>query len=70
MEDYEVTQGENRADKLATLSHLIVVMAVILGATILRSLHELDTPTLGTVYGAAMGYATGLTAQRGKSNGN
>lgn len=55
---------ESKADKLATLSHLIVVVLVVVCATILRFTGKLDTPTLGTVYGAAMGYATGLIARR------
>jgi hypothetical protein len=64
----EATQQvrETKADRLATIAHLVVVMTILIAASILRALHELDTPTVGTVFGAAMGYATGLTAQRGK----
>ncbi len=54
---------ETSTDKIAALSHLIVVMTVVIAATVLRFENELDTPTLGTVFGAAMGYATGVASK-------
>jgi hypothetical protein len=48
----------------STFTHAIVVLTVVLGASILRGLHDLDSTTLSTVYGAALGYASGLTMGR------
>jgi hypothetical protein len=46
----------------------VVVLTVVMSATILRGFHDLDTPTLSTVYGAAMGYATGLTVGKARAS--
>lgn len=44
--------------------HGVIVLIVILSATMLRVTHNLDVATISTVYGAALGYATGLTASK------
>lgn len=54
----------------STYMHAVVVLVVVLCATALRAAGELDVATLSTVYGAALGYATGLTVGRKQtSNG-
>lgn len=45
----------------AIASHTIVVVLIVIAATVLRGLHDLDTATLSTVYGAALGFAAGQT---------
>lgn len=50
----------------STPVHALVVLVIVLSATILRGLHDLDTQTLSTVYGAGLGFAGGLAI--GKSN--
>lgn len=39
------------------LTHAIVVLVVVGAATALRSLHDLDTATVATVFGAALGFS-------------
>jgi hypothetical protein len=65
-----MVDGLLSTEKTASIAHLVVVMTVLVLATALRLEHELDTPTIGTVFGAAMGYASGLTAQRNNGIGN
>lgn len=50
--------------RLDSYMHALIVMTVLISASLLRVANELDTPTLSTVYGAALGYATGLTMKR------
>lgn len=47
-----------------TLLHTFVIIAVVLAATILRSQGELDTATVATVFGAALGFAPRLSSQK------
>lgn len=56
----------DKRGRLETLVHAGVVLFVLGSATALRVGGQLDTATISTVYGAALGYATGLTA-RGRS---
>lgn len=49
------------AEPLSMFLHGAVVILVVTCATVLRVTHNLDTTTLGTVFGAALGYASGLT---------
>lgn len=53
----------------ATFSHTVVVLVVVIAATVLDAIGRLDATTLSTVYGAALGYASGLTVatKRGSS---
>lgn len=51
--------------RMDSYMHTLIVLTVLISATALRVAHDLDTPTLSTVYGAALGYATGLTMKRG-----
>lgn len=55
--------SEARIDP-STFTHAIVVLTVVIASTVLRGLHDLDSTTLSTVYGAALGYASGLTMGR------
>lgn len=47
----------------ASFSHTLVVVLVVVAATTLRAFNDLDTPTISTVYGAALGFASGLSAR-------
>lgn len=51
-------------------THAVVVLTIIIAATILTAIHRLDSTTLSTVYGAGMGYATGLTVGRKSEAGS
>jgi hypothetical protein len=48
----------------ASFAHAVVVLTIIISASILSALGKVDSPTLSTVYGAAIGYASGLTVGR------
>lgn len=48
--------------------HAIVVLVIVMCATVLRGLNDLDVQTLSTVYGAGLGFASGLAI--GNRNGN
>jgi hypothetical protein len=50
--------------KESNLSHAVIVLAVLVSASVLDALGKIDTSTLSTVYGAAIGYASGLTVGR------
>lgn len=39
------------------VTHAVVVLVVVSAATALRALHDLDTATVATVFGAALGFA-------------
>lgn len=52
---------ENSQSKTESFTHAIIVLFVLASATALRAANDLDTATLSTVYGAALGFATGLT---------
>jgi hypothetical protein len=56
-------------DDPGTFSHTVVVLVVVVAATVLDAIGRLDSTTLSTVYGAALGYASGLTVatKRGTS---
>ncbi len=45
----------------STLLHTLVILVVVGAATLLRSQNELDTATVATVYGAALGFAPRLS---------
>jgi hypothetical protein len=62
-------QLEQQSSRLDSYMHALIVMTILLSATALRVAHDLDTQTISTVYGAALGYATGLTISRRSSNG-
>lgn len=47
-------------------THAVVVLTIVIAASILDALGKLDSTTLSTVYGAAIGYASGLTVGRGE----
>lgn len=51
-------------DKAGGIPHLIVVLVVVISASVLRARSEIDTATISTVYGAALGYASALTLNR------
>lgn len=58
-------------DKSTAPIHAFVVLVIVLSATILRGLNDLDTQTLSTVYGAGLGFASGLAVSTStKGNGN
>lgn len=57
-------QDQRARDRINAYIHGAVIMAVLVSATILRVRNELDTATISTVYGAIIGYATGLTTHR------
>lgn len=59
----------HRAFTLDNFLHAIVVVLVLISATVLRIRNELDTATISTVYGAILGYATGLTVQSTRDRG-
>lgn len=48
---------------IANFSHTLVVVLVVVAATVLRAYGDLDTPTISTVFGAALGFASGLSAR-------
>lgn len=48
---------------IASFSHTLVVVLVVVAATVLRAYGDLDTPTISTVYGAALGFASGLSTR-------
>lgn len=52
-----------------TFSHMVVVLTVVIAASILVAMGKLDSSNIATVYGAAIGYAGGLTVGR-RSDGN
>jgi hypothetical protein len=54
---------ETSPNTTASVSHLIVVIGVLISASILRAIHDIDSATISTVYGAALGYASGLIAR-------
>lgn len=56
-------------DDPGAFSHTVVVLVVVIAATVLDAIGKLDSTTLSTVYGAALGYASGLTVatKRGSS---
>lgn len=56
------------AARSESLHRLLVVLVVLASATALRVANDLDTATISTVYGAALGYATGLTARKAGSS--
>jgi hypothetical protein len=43
-----------------TVLHTLVILVVVGAATALRALHDLDTATVATVFGAALGFAPRL----------
>jgi hypothetical protein len=47
-----------------TLLHTLVIVLVVVAASILRARNELDTATVATVYGAALGFAPRLSGSR------
>lgn len=47
----------------STLLHTAVIFLVVIAATILRARNELDTATVATVYGAALGFAPRLSVK-------
>lgn len=48
----------------STVLHTAVIFLVVIAATILRARNELDTATVATVYGAALGFAPRLTGSK------
>jgi len=50
--------------------HLFVVVVVICAAVGLRLDHAIDVPTVSSVLIGALGYATGLTAGKARTNGH
>lgn len=67
----EVTYAvaRHRHFELSSVLHAVVIILVLVSATWLRVRNQLDTATISTVYGAIIGYATGLTVQGGRSAG-
>lgn len=55
---------QTATSKTETYTHAVIVLFVLASATALRAAGDLDTATISTVYGAALGYATGLTVRR------
>lgn len=53
----QTTERERTKD---SYMHVAVILLVLASASVLRVVHDLDTATLSTVYGASLGYATGL----------
>lgn len=52
----------------ASFSHTIVVVLVVVAASVLATLGHLNDATLGTVYGGALGYASGLSVGSSRRN--
>ena len=52
----------------STILHTLVIVLVVIAATVLRARNELDTATVATVYGAALGFAPRLSQYK-SSNG-
>lgn len=53
---------------MASVGHIFVVVVVVIAASILADAGKLDHASLSTVYGAAIGFASGLTVGR-RQNG-
>jgi hypothetical protein len=59
-----------KGNGLADVGHILIVLAVVVAASILADAGKLDHASLSTVYGAAIGYASGLTVGRRNGNGH
>lgn len=62
----EVQQTEVRAKQLNrdAAFHVVIVLVVLLSATVLRAMHDIDTPTYSAIAVGSLGYATGLVNKR------
>ena len=56
---------EVQQTKTTSNAHTLIVLAIVGCATGLRVAHDLDVQTVSTVYGAALGYATGIAIKTG-----
>lgn len=67
--DLTYATQRKRHFEINSILHAVVIILVLISATWLRVRNQLDTATISTVYGAIIGYATGLTVQGGRSAG-
>lgn len=56
----ESSTATERVHKRESVTHAVVVLAVLGSATILRAQHMIDDQTVSTVYGAVIGFASGI----------